>query len=251
MKNLHLTIIALLLIPATLFAQTIEEGRYISVYSGYSLQSSKLSGTGFNSELPGKGSLLYGFDFSYQGQQNPTRYIFKYNTSNGEQSAPSGLTPSNLSVHREEYMFQTSLALWDSGALENLRIAIGYAYLQSGATDTTPNNVLTKQSTQGAILSLSYASKISSDLVLVSDFLIYLPHQLSESSQVTGYNPRYFGAELRLNAEYMLTDNAAVFGGISYRSDQASFDGSVNRGVTGGVDTRTAFSIPIGLKFGY
>lgn len=250
MKNLRLTLTILFLSPA-LFAQSIEEGRSISAYSGYTLQSSKLSGTGFNSELPGKGSLLYGFDFSYQGQQNPTRYIFKYSTANGEQSAPSGLSPSKLTVQREEYSFQASLALWDSGILENLRLGLGYAYLQSGATDTSPNNVLTKQTTQGVLFGLSYTSKFSSDLSLISDFLIYLPHQFNESSQVTGYNTRYIGTEIKFVAEYLFADNAAVFGGMIYRLDQASFDGSVNRGVTGGVDARTVFTIPIGLKFGY
>lgn len=250
MKTLFLTTLLLLLGTST-FAQSVEEGKYIAIQSGYSFLSSNLSGSGFNSDLPGKGGFLYGIDFSYQNPDSSTQYNFKYDKAEIDQSAPSGVTPSSLSVFREEFRFLVSISPWDSGKLESLRIGFGYGVLQTGATNTSPNNVLTKQSSQGLLFNAVYKTKLKSDFSLLSEFLIYLPHQIKESQQITGYNPKFIGTEVKFTAEYPLSDDIVGFAGASYRIDQVSYDGSVSRGVTDGKDTRTQFAIPVGIKIGY
>lgn len=250
MKTLFLTTL-LILTSFSAHAQSVEEGRYIGLQSGYGILSSSLSGSGFNSDLPGKGGLLYGVDFSYQNPDSGTQYNLKYDKAAVDQTAPSGVTPTSLSVFREEFRFVVSISPWDSGRFENLHIGFGYGILQTGATDTSPNNVLTKQSSQGLLFNAAYKMKMKSDLSLLSEFLIYLPHQIKESQQITGYNPKFIGAELKFSAEYPLSDDIVGFGGVSYRIDQVSYDGSVSRGVTGGQDTRTQLAIPVGIKIGY
>ncbi len=250
MKTLFLTTL-LMFAGFSARAQSVEEGRYVGIHTGYGILSSKLSGSGFNSDLPEKGGLLYGIDFSYQNPDSGTQYNLKYDKAGVDQSAPAGVTPTNLSVFREEFRFVISFAPWDSGRFENLRFGFGYGILQTGATDTSPNNVLTKQSSQGLLFNTSYKMKLKSDWSLLSEFLIYLPHQIKESQQVTGYNPKFIGAELKFSAEYPLSDDIVGFAGASYRMDQVSYDGSVSRGVTGGQDTRTQFAIPVGIKIGY
>lgn len=250
MKTLFLTTL-LMFVSLSAHAQSVEEGRYIGIHSGYGILSSSLSGSGFNSDLPGKGGLLYGIDFSYQNPDSSMQYNLKYDKAAVDQTAPSGVTPTNLSVFREEFRFGVSFAPWDSGRFENLRIGFGYGILQTGATDTSPNNVLTKQSSQGLLFNASYKMKLKSDWSMLSEFLIYLPHQIKESQQITGYNPKFIGAELKLLAEYPLSDDIVGFAGASYRMDQVSYDGSVSRGVTGGQDTRTQIAIPVGIKIGY
>lgn len=250
MKNLIL-ITLLLFASHSTFAQSIEEGRYFAIQSGYSVLSSNLSGSGFNSDLPGKGGLLYGIDFSYQTPDSSTQYNLKYEKSEVDQSAPSGVTPASLSVSREEFRLLVSISPWDSGKLENLRVGLGYGILQTGATNTSPNNVLTKQSSQGLLLNVIYKTKLKSEWSILSEFLVYLPHQINESQQVTGYNPKFIGSELKFTAEYPLSDDIVGFAGASYRVDQVSYDGSVSRGVTNGKDIRTQFAIPVGIKIGY
>jgi hypothetical protein len=250
MKNLFLTTL-LLLTSFSVNAQSVEDGRYVGIHSGYGILSSSLSGSGFNSDLPGKGGLLYGIDFSYQNPDSGAQYNLKYEKTAVDQAAPSGVTPTNLSIFREEFRFAVSFAPWDSGKFENLRIGFGYGILQTGATETLPNNVLTKQSSQGLLFNVSYKMKMKSDWSMLSEFLIYLPHQIRESQQVTGYNPKFLGAELKLLAEFPLSDDIVGFAGASYRMDQVNYDGSVSRGVTGGQDTRTLLAIPVGIKIGY
>lgn len=232
-------------------AQSVEEGRYVGLHLGYGMLSSSLSGSGFNSDLPDKGGLLYGIDFSYQNPNEEAQYNLKYDKTTVDQTAPTGVTPTSLSVFREEFRFLVSISPWDSGRFENLRIGFGYGILQTGATNTSPNNVLTKQSSQGLLFNASYKTKLKSDWSIISEFLIYLPHQIKESQQITGYNPKFIGAELKFLAEYLLSDDIVGFAGASYRLDQASYDGSVSRGVTGGQDTRTQLAIPFGIKIGY
>ncbi len=250
MKKIKTTILSLI-ICQTLNAQSAEDGRYVSIYSGYSLLSSNLSGTGFNADLPQKGGPLYGFDLAYQSADTSALYILKYSSIHTEQSSPTGITPSKMRIDREDYSFIGSFTPWDSGALENLRLGIGYGFLQSAGTNTSPNNVLTKQRSQGALFLLSFNSKLPSDWSVLSELLIYLPHQVKESNQVTGYNPQFISTELKLVAEYIFTDNSILFGGVGYRSDQVSYNGSVSRGVTDGKDKRTLLSFPVGIKFGY
>lgn len=250
MKTLFLTTL-MMLASFSARAQSVEEGRYIGLQSGYGMLSSSLSGSGFNSDLPGKGGLLYGIDFSYQQPDSEIQYNLKYDKTSVDQTAPSGVTPTSLSVFREEFRFVISISPWDSGRFENLRIGFGYGILQTGATDTSPNNVLTKQSSQGLLFNATYKTKLKSDWSVLSDFLIYLPHQIKESQQITGYNPKFIGVELKFLAEYPLSDDIIGFAGASYRIDQVSYDGSVSRGVTGGQDTRTQLAIPVGIKIGY
>ncbi len=250
MKTLFLTTLTFF-IGFSASAQSVEEGRYIGIHSGYGILSSSLSGSGFNSDLPGKGGLLYGIDFSYQNPDGSTQYNLKYDKAAVDQTAPSGVTPTNLSVFREEFRFVIYFLPWDSGRFENLRIGFRYGSLQTGANDTSPNNVLTKQSSQGLLFNAAYKMKLKSDWTLLSEFLIYLPYQIKESSQITGYNPKFIGAEIKFLAEYPLSDDIVGFAGASYRMDQVSYDGSVSRGVTGGQDTRTQLAIPVGIKIGY
>ncbi|MBL7672358.1 MAG: hypothetical protein JNM39_17895 [Bdellovibrionaceae bacterium] len=232
-------------------AAQVEDGRYIAVQSGYGILSSNLSGAGFNSSLPGKGGILYGVDLSYQNQDSGTQYNLKYDKVAVDMTAPSGVTPTSISVFREELRFGASIAPWDSGVFEHLRLGLGYAMLTTGGTDTSPNNVLTKQSSQGIFVSALYKMKIETDWVILPELLIYLPHQVKESQQITGYNPKFIGYELKLSTEYSLSDDIVGYVGISYRTDQVSYDGLVNRGVTGGQDTRTLIAIPVGIKIGY
>ncbi len=250
MKTLFLTTFTVF-VSFSAHAQSVEEGRYIGLQSGYGILSSSLSGSGFNSDLPGKGGLLYGIDFSYQNSDSETQYNIKYDKTSVDQTAPTGVTPTGLSVFREEVRFLISISPWDSGRFENVRIGLGYGILQTGATDTSPNNVLTKQSSQGLLFNASYKTKLKSDWSMLSEFLIYLPHQIKESQQITGYNPKFIGAELKFLAEYPLSDDIIGFAGASYRMDQVSYDGSVSRGVTSGQDTRTQLAIPVGIKIGY
>lgn len=250
MKTLFLTTL-MMLVGSSAYAQSVEEGRYIGLQSGYGMLSSSLSGSGFNSDLPDKGGLIYGIDFSYQNPDSETQYNLKYDKTSVDQTAPTGVTPTSLSVFREEFRFVISISPWDSGKFENLRIGFGYGILQTGATNTSPNNVLTKQSSQGLLFNASYKMKLKSDWSMLSEFLIYLPHQIKESQQITGYNPEFIGAEIKFLAECPLSDDIVGFAGASYRMDQVSYDGSVSRGVTGGQDTRTQLAIPVGIKIGY
>lgn len=233
------------------YAQSVDEGKYIAVSSGYGILSSSLSGSGFNSDLPNRGGLIYGVEFSYQNPDSETQYNLKYDKNTVNQTAPSGVTPADLSVFREEFRFVVSISPWDSGRFENLRLGLGYGILQTGATNTSPNNVSTKQSSQGLLLNALYKTKLKSDWSMLSEFLIYLPYQVKESEQITGYNPKFIGAEIKFIAEYPLSDDIVGFAGASYRMDQVSYDGSVSRGVTGGQDTRTQLAIPVGIKIGY
>jgi opacity protein-like surface antigen len=230
---------------------SVEDGKYISVHSGYGMMSSSLSGSGFNSDLGGEGGAIFGAEFSYKSAGSDVQYKLSYEKTSLDQDAPAGVTPTSLTVFREDFRFLMSFAPWDSGRLENFRVGLGYGVLGTGATNTTPNNVLTNQLSQGALFNLSYQSEWHTGCSLGSELLIYLPHQIQESAQVTGYNPKFIGAELKLTLDYLFSNQVSGFIGASYRVDQVTYEGSVSRGVTDGQDTRNMFAIPIGLKIGY
>ncbi|MBX3034495.1 MAG: hypothetical protein KF865_11275 [Bdellovibrionaceae bacterium] len=236
----------------TVHAQSsIEEGRFVSLYSGYGMLSSDLSGSGFNSNLPARGAGIFGASASYQGSESNARFSVDYNRIAASYNSPSGISPGSISLTREEFSFLATFAPWENGKVENLRLGIGYEYLKSAGSDTLPNNVVNRQTSQGILLSLSYLEKFGSDFSLLGEIRLYLPHQISEGPQTTGYNPKMMGEEARLIGEYLFSESMSVFTGVTYRQDQVSFDGSVDRGVTGGRDTRTLIAFPVGLKVGY
>lgn len=227
------------------------DGRYVGIQAGYGNLSSKLSGDGFNSELKGASGLLYGVEASYQEPDSDVHYNLKYDKISGDQSAPSGVTPKMVSVFREDLRYVVSLAPWEEGFRRNFRVGFGYGMLVTGATDTLPNNVLTKQESQGFIAMISHRTGAQTDWSMTSEFLVYLPHQIKESTQVTGYNPKYLGAEFNVRAEHTMEGRFSGFAGARYRIDQVSYDGTVNRGVTNAQETRSLLAIFFGMKVGY
>lgn len=241
-------ILLLFFIFSKVNAQSVSENRYISLFTGYGALSSQLTGSGFNAELPAKGGMLYGLEASYQPKNDYNQYLLKYERISVEQDSPGGVSPSTMSTFREEIRFMFKFSPWDSGKLEKLRLGIGYALLESGGTITSPNNVITKQSSQGIVLNGSYDFEAPHDIILTPEVSLYLPHRFSESQQSTGYSSNYVGIELKLNIEHAFTDSIQGFFGISYRVDKVSFDGSGDRGVTSAKDERTYFSVPVGIK---
>ena len=234
-------------------AKSVDQGQYVALEAGYGQTSSSLTGTGFNSDLPGKAGLVTGLDLSYRNQENDIGYNFEYQNIDSKATAPASLTPSDVSLTREEIKFLISFSPWSSPELENLRLGLGYGYLKSTATKTLPNNIVTEQISQGAIFNATWAAELESqpEVLLNYEALIYLPHSVRESAQVTGYNPSYLGVEVRITAEYSFWNNTLAYAGVGYRTDQVSFDGSVSRGVTSGKDVRATLTIPVGIKFGY
>lgn len=228
-------------------AQDASDNRYISLFTGYGALSSQLTGSGFNADMPAKGAMLYGLEASYQPKNDYNQYILKYEKISADQDSPSGVSPSKITTSREEIRFLFKFSPWDSGKFEKLRLGIGYAFLESDGTITSPNNVVTKQNSQGIVLNGSYVFEVH-DIILTPEISFYLPHRFRESQQTTGYNPNYIGFELKLNAEHAFTDSLMGFIGVTYRLDTVSFDGSGDRGVTSAKDERTYFSIPMGIK---
>lgn len=251
MKNVILFCLVIL-IQLSARANSVEEGRYVALQTGYGILSSSLSGSGFNSDLPGKGNLIYGLDLTYRDSDNEVGYSFKYDKAESQETAPSGLTPADLTVSREDIRLMASFAPWDE--LESLRLGVGYSRLKTGATETSPNNILTEQISQGLMLNALWTSQLElmdSDVVVNYEGLLYLPYEVRESAQVTGYNASYLGAEAKVTAEYPVWGEAVGFFGLGYRYDQVTYSGSVSRGVTDGTDVRTMMMIPVGIKFGY
>jgi hypothetical protein len=236
------------IVPAA--AKLQNPGNFIALHSGYGIQSSSLTGTGFNSDLSGAMGLIYGAEISHQSANTGIRYSLKFENASAEQEAPAGVTPADITVLREEYRFVASIPTWNSGG-EDLRLGIGYSFLQTGATDTLPNNVMTKQSSQGVILNAAYQVKVNPEWSVGTEVLLYLPHKVQESPQVTGYNPNFVGAEVKILVDYTFSEQLVGFIGASYRMDQVSYEGTVDRGVTDGHDSRNLFAIPVGLKIGY
>lgn len=222
---------------------------FIALYSGYGVHSSSLTGTGFNSDLSGAMGLIYGVELSHQRSESGIRYIFRYDNATADQAAPAGVTPTDISVRREEFRVMASIPTWNSGAGEDLRLGVGYSLLQTGATATSPNNVLTEQNSQGVVLNAIYHTVFNSEWSTATEVLIYLPHKIEESPQVTGTNPNFVGAELKLLVDYVFSENLTGFIGASYRLDQVSFEGTGSRGVTNGQDGRNFFALPVGIKF--
>lgn len=224
---------------------------FISLHSGYGVHSSSLTGTGFNSDLSGAMGLIYGVEVAHQSAATGIRYSLKYENATAEQEAPTGVTPTDISVSREEFRFLAAIPAWNSGAGEDLRLGVGYSVLKTGATDTLPNNVMTKQSSQGLVLNAAYQVKLNTLWSAMTEVLLYLPHKIEESPQVTGNNPNFVGAEVKLLVDYVFSENLVGFIGASYRLDQVSYEGTASRGVTNGQEARNFFAIPVGIKVGF
>lgn len=232
-------------------AKAAADGRYIQPYMGYGNLSSKLTGSGFNSELPTNGGLVYGLEVGYQDKGRESQYSLKYEKISVDQNTAAGITPNAITIYREEIRFLYSFAPWEQSKLDKLRFQVGYAVLTSGGSNTSPNNILTKQQSRGVLLGTSYIYDFPSNWKLTPQILFYLPHSVKESQQVTGYNVTYLGIELKVSLDYVYSDKLTFNTGITLRNDTASFDGSVDRGVTNGKDSRDYFFIPVGVKFNY
>lgn len=229
-------------------AQVVTDGSYIAVHTGYGSVASELKGDGFTAELPYKGSFIYGAEVSYQFKESTKQVSFKYDKVRVEQDAPDGLSPSTITIDREEVRFLFSFSPWDTAELEHLKFGIGYGFLTSGATDTSPNNVMTKQTTQGLLLHAKHKLPIEGGWSINPEVLLYFPHQINETDQVTGYNPKYYGIELKIGGEYQVSERVKLFGALMHRTDTVSYSGSVSRDVRNGKDTRNYFSVPLGIK---
>lgn len=246
MKIVYLLILFFFISNAN--AYSLNEDSYVSLFSGYGVLASELSGSGFNSDLPANGGTLYGIEGSYQPDSSFNQYLFKYERIAVDQNSPNGISPENMSTSREELRLLTKFSPWDSGILENVKIGVGYAFLASKGSATLPNAVVTNQHSQGVILNAAYVFEISDDTVVMPEASVYLPHRFSESLKSTGHNPNYIGLEVGSKIESTFTDNIHGFIGAIYRIDEVSFDGAGDRGVTNGNDTRIYFSVPVGLK---
>lgn len=247
-----ITVLFAMLFGHFCFAQSsIEDGSYINIYSGVTSQASQVSGAGFSSEIPGKNGSLLGADVSYQLKDSSARINFEYEHGSNSVSAPPGITPSQVTMSKTHYTLMGSFIPAESGALRNLRLGVGYSVLIQGADDTSPNNIVTMQSTQGLLLHAAYGMFISESLIVEPSLRIYLPYQISEKSQVSGNNPKFIGTEFKLTADYLLSDSFSFFAGVGYNRYQANFDGTGSRGTSGAQDVRTDLSLPLGFKLGY
>ncbi len=232
-------------------AESVEDGRYIGVHSGYGISSSDLTGTGFNAKLPARGSVVYGGDLSYKAADASTLFNLKYDKTSFDMNAPAGVSPASISVYREDIRFMAIVSPWEDGSFENFTLGIGYGLLRTGATDTSTYNVLNKQTSQGLMLNVGYKFALRQDWILHSDLGLFLPHRLIEGPQITGMNGQQMGFEANLALNYAVSERFVAFIGATYRLDKATFDGSGSRGVTSGVDNRTYIAIPVGIKIGY
>lgn len=249
-KARHLVSVLFLISGVNSFAHQFDNDQFVALQYGYGMLSSKLSGTGFNSDLPSQGNFFPGIEVSKRSDSKMS-YSVNYEKFAVDLTPPSGLTPSSISIFREELKFMATTPMIGSGPFESLRLGLGYQFLKSGGTNTSPNNILTTQSSQGLVLKATYSTDHKTTQLFTYDFLIYLPHQIKESEQMTGYNPKYLGYELNVTVQRTLSENMVGFTGLCYQVDQASFDGAGTRGVSGGNDTRTFMTIPIGIKIGY
>lgn len=232
-------------------AHAVEERRSVAVRAGYARASSSLTGDGFNADLPSRSSFLYGFDVSYRRPGETTGYELRYDRTSASVTAPSNLTPRDLAVFREDLAILASNEPWKAGELATVRLKIGYGLSKSGATATAPYEIMTTRKIHCALLGVASASELGERWSLLTDLQLSLPFSISESDQVTGHSPSMFGIDARVAAEYAFSESFAGFIGIGYRDDRASFEGAVSRGVTGGRDVRTLFTIPVGVRFGY
>ncbi|MBX3040539.1 MAG: hypothetical protein KF789_07535 [Bdellovibrionaceae bacterium] len=247
-----ITIILTIFFSQYCFAQSsIDDGRYINIYSGITSLSSNVSGSGFSSELPGKSGPMLGADVSYQFKDSSARVNFFYEHGSNSVNSPSGLTPSQITMSKNQYTLMVSFVPVDSGMFQNLRLGLGYSVLMQGGDDTSPNNISTMQSSQGLLLHASYEIKAGDSFIIQPGLGIYLPYQISEKSQVSGNNPKFMGTELKLTVDYLISDSFSIFAGVEYNRYQANFDGTGSRGTSSAQDVRTDLALPLGFKLGY
>ncbi|MES2857217.1 MAG: hypothetical protein V4692_15215 [Bdellovibrionota bacterium] len=252
MKKLNSIITTLIISScgATALA-SIDEGRFVVLRSGHASLSSNLTGSGTSTALQASSGILFDVDVSYQPESNTDRYGLSYFNATTNQTTGTGVTPRTVDVEVLSYQLHWTRQPWSEGLLSNFRFGLGYGYLESGASNTTPFVVMTNQKSHGPVLLVEHGAEPLPKFLVISKFQVYVPFELTESVQRTGYNRATIGLEASLDLEYLVQENFAISLGVGYQHQQSRFEGTGTRGVTDGTDARKMLKIPVGIKIGY
>ena len=237
----------LILFSFTSMAADLMPGSSIDINGGAAIMSTSLTGTGFAADTSGTTGLSYGGNLGYAWSKGSCLH-FKYSESGAQFSPPATISPSKIKATQSEFTFYGIFQPFEDSGAKNLRFGLGYTQLIY-AVDSNSPAIITTQRSQGLDLLVENDFDINDKYNMTAMGLLYLPHQFAESDSHTGFNPKYLGIEGGLRFNWNTREDLKTYLALVYRLDQVSFEGTGNRGVTGGTDTRTTIKILAGVNF--
>lgn len=229
------------------FAQDVlNSGLRVEGNFGMSSMSSKLEGTGFSADQKNSAGTTFGGNVSF-GWPNGFRVFAKFQQTEAQMDTPTSVTPDKIDARREETSIYVLANMSEDSSKSPFRLGIGYALLNYSVDSTTPV-LMTTQSSQGLMLMGEKDFEVGESWRSGLGLSLYLPHTFSEQNTNTGFNPRFVGLEFSGRIAYVLREDIQIYLMPVLRQDTVKFDGSGNRGVTGGIDSRTTILIPLGMR---
>ncbi|MFS4459897.1 hypothetical protein [Bdellovibrio sp. HCB2-146] len=222
----------------------------VGIRGATAITANEVTGSGFNAKQPDTMMLNYGLNVKNKPTGSWVFIIFDYNVTSGQQKVATGLTPSEVSVQRQEYALTLLSEPFFSTAWGQVQASIGYKMVDYSVDETTPNVALTNLNTRGPTGSLKLKNDFANQTdSLEADLEIYFPHHIRESDVTTGSNPSALGAEVQLKFNHKITPRWQLSLGLNYQYETIQFEGTGSRGTVNATDVRTQFTIPIELEY--
>lgn len=218
-------------------------------------ESYRLSGGGFNADLPNRSGLLFLGELRYVGPFGLVEASLSFDQTAVTFAVPSSLlTPEEISFRRRRAFAMGWVRPFrglENGRLRGVALGVGYGWQGTESTVTNPTAVLLPQTQLGVLVGAKQEFLIAPELAIEWTGIVFLPHSFSERHGSTGAhsNAMHFSANAALVSE--ITRNFSIAGGLGFRIERQSYRGTGTRAVTDASESYTSWSLPLEARWSF
>lgn len=222
-----------------------------NLFVGPSNVLTRTTGSGFTASQPAALGSTFGSSLQVKATPLSLTFVAQYNLTQANQEVASGLSPSKISLKKEEFSLHGLNEAVFKDKWYSFKIGVGYKLQKYEADQTKPNVAVTTQTTQGLYFALNKSLQIQENAVAEFDFKLHLPNRVHEEATSTGTNPSFLGTEFQFTWHKSFRPNWSYTLGAKIQYEQASYTGVGARGTNSADDIRSNFNLPIGLEYNF
>lgn len=223
----------------------------LRLFSGVSYESNSLKGGGFQSALPAQRGTMNGAELLFTPSESNLTYRMRYRRIETRFSTPSGYSPSEMTSTQTEIAPSLNFLVHKGESesfVRNIHLGLGYTFATRETVESTPNAVLTNQSSRGLSLNAGLDHDFSTDFSAELTASAYLPNSFYEKGAVTGNHRSSLGWEFQLAGAYAVSAYVQISLGIGVIQQSNQFSGTGGRGSIDGQEISRTITLPLELR---
>lgn len=223
----------------------------LRLFGGITSESNSLKGGGFQSELPIQEGNLKGAELLFTPSGNELTYRIRYRRITTQFSTPSGYTPIEITSTQTEIAPSLSYRIHrgeKESFVQSAHLGLGYTFATRETTESTPNAVLTNQSSRGLALYARIDHNLGADFSAEFNASAYLPNSFYEKGALTGNHRSTLGWEFQLNGVYAVSPYVQISLGVAVIQQVNQFSGTGSRGSSDAQEISRTIAVPLELR---